>query len=193
MKLGFYLILVLIYTSCNTKSDHTNKVEQEQKRRNAVFVNPEQSPLDTAEIRAFKGLHFFAANEQFKVNALITWLPQVNYITIPQSNGSIEDYMQTAVIDFTLNNQQFQLPVYQNNEMKSKHILFIPFTDLTTGKETYNGGRYIDLPYIDTRREVILDFNFAYIPYCAHSPRYACPKVPKENNIPLAITAGERL
>ena len=188
-----YIILCIVLFSCNFKSDYINKVEQEQVRRNAVFVNPSQSPLDTSEIRLFKGLKFFKPNETFKTKALITWLPNINYLSIPQSNGGSEDYMQTAVIDFDIEGTAYQLPAYQTVEMKSKHLLFIPFTDLTTGNETYNGGRYIDLPYIDTRRETELDFNFAYIPYCAHSPRYACPKVPKENNLIIAVTAGERL
>ncbi len=161
--------------------------------KNAAFKNPELSPLDTAEIQTFKGLHFFDPNEQFKVTATITWLPQIGYINMPQTGGDVVEYMQTAVLDFTINDKTFQLPVYQTDEMKRNHTLFVPFTDLTSGKETYNGGRYIDLPYNDHHNEVILDFNYSYIPYCAHSPRYSCPKVPKENHLDMAIVAGERL
>jgi uncharacterized protein (DUF1684 family) len=190
-----YLIAVIsiLLIACTTKSSYTNQVEIEQKRRQAVFIDPEQSPLDTAEIRLFNGLKFFAPDEAFKVNATITWLPQIVYLKMPQTSGASEDYMQTAVLDFTLNDQAFQLPVYQNEEMKRNRTLFVPFSDKTNGKETYNGGRYIDLPYNDHRNDVVLDFNYAYIPYCAHTPRYACPVVPKENNIDIAITVGERL
>jgi uncharacterized protein len=189
----FFLLSSLALLGCSTKSDYTNQIEYEQKRRQAVFINPEESPLDTAEIARFKGLHFFAPDESFKVTALITWLPQIAYLNMPQTGGETKDYMQTAVIDFELKGTAFQLPVYQNEEMKRNRTLFVPFTDLTTGKETYHVGRYIDLPYNDHHREVTLDFNFAYIPYCAHSARYSCPVVPKENFLNIAITAGERL
>ncbi len=37
-----------------------------------------------------------------------------------------------------------------------------------------------------------VDFNLAYNPYCAYSPVYSCPIPPRENTVPVAITAGER-
>jgi len=40
--------------------------------------------------------------------------------------------------------------------------------------------------------EVVLDFNFAYNPSCAYSPRWACPLAPPENALPVAVRAGER-
>ena len=179
--------------SCSSSNDYTRKVSEAHEQKNTAFLDPAQSPLDTAEIRLFKGLHFFEPNEQFKVEAVITWLPQIGYVNIPQTGGDVVEYMQTAVIDFSINGKPFQLPVYQTEEMKRNRTLFVPFTDLTSGNETYAGGRYIDLPYNDHHKEVLLDFNYSYIPYCAHSPRYSCPKVPKENHLDIAVTAGERL
>jgi len=188
---GFIVLLLLV--SCGGKSDYINSVEREHVRRNAVFIDPTISPLNAVEITTFKGLHFYQADESFKVNATLTWLPQIGYIDMPQTGGDVEQYLQTAVIDFELKGKTFQLPIYQNEEMKIKRILFIPFMDLTNGKDTYNGGRYIDLPYNDHRNAVELDFNHAYIPYCAHTVRYSCPKVPKENFLKIAIEAGEKL
>jgi uncharacterized protein (DUF1684 family) len=193
MKHSFAILLLIVLAACNSKSDYINSIEREHVRRQAVFMNPEQSPLDTSEIPKFKGLQFFPANEAFKTTATITWLPQINYVNIPQSGGDVVPYMQTAVVDFTIDNKPFQLPAYQTEQMKQSHLLFIPFTDLTNGTETYNGGRYIDLPYVDTHKEFIIDFNLSYIPYCAHTPRYSCPVVPKANHLDIAITAGERL
>jgi uncharacterized protein (DUF1684 family) len=169
------------------------KVSQDQADKSAAFLHPEKSPLTVDEIQTFKGLHFFEPNEQFKVQAVITWLPQIGYVDIPQTGGDIIGYMQTAVLDFSIDGKSFQLPAYQTDEMKRNRTLFIPFTDLTNGKETYSGGRYIDLPYNDHHKEVLLDFNYSYIPYCAYTSRYSCPKVPRENHLDMAITAGERM
>jgi uncharacterized protein len=80
--------------------------------------------------------------------------------------------------------------------------LFLPFKDATSGPDTYGGGRYL----FDTAKgtdglvlgvtpgsaEVIIDFNFAYNPSCAYSPRWACPLAPPENTLPVAVTAGEK-
>ena len=77
--------------------------------------------------------------------------------------------------------------------------VFLPFTDATSGPETYGGGRYLldtikgaDLGQAADGR-VILDFNFAFAPSCAHSPRYVCPLAPKENHLQAAIRGGERI
>jgi uncharacterized protein (DUF1684 family) len=37
---------------------------------------------------------------------------------------------------------------------------------------------------------LIIDFNQAYNPFCAYNDKYSCPIVPRENYIPLNVTAG---
>ncbi len=76
--------------------------------------------------------------------------------------------------------------------------VFLPFADATSGRETYGAGRYLldtikgaDLGAAPDGR-VRLDFNFAYNPSCAYSPRYVCPLAPAANRLPAAIRAGER-
>lgn len=77
--------------------------------------------------------------------------------------------------------------------------VFLPFADATNGRETYGGGRYLldsikgaDLGQTADGR-VILDFNFAFAPSCAHSTRYVCPLAPGENRLTGAVRGGERL
>jgi hypothetical protein len=74
--------------------------------------------------------------------------------------------------------------------------LFVPFTDSTSGAETYGGGRYAldtakgaDLGAV--REGIVLDFNFAYAPSCAHDPRWLCPLAPAGNRLRLPVRAGE--
>lgn len=76
--------------------------------------------------------------------------------------------------------------------------VFLPFRDATSGKTSYGGGRYL----LDTAKgadlgrdrsgRTILDFNFAYNPSCAYSPRWACPLAPSANALSAAIPVGER-
>jgi uncharacterized protein (DUF1684 family) len=70
--------------------------------------------------------------------------------------------------------------------------LWVPFRDLTTGIETYGGGRYLDLERTATGL-YDLDFNRAYHPYCVYDTSWVCPYPPSENRLPVAIRAGERL
>ena len=67
--------------------------------------------------------------------------------------------------------------------------MFLPFSDLTNGKESYIGGRYIDIEIQDAAVWEI-DFNKAYNPYCAYNHKYSCPIVPLENDLEVAIYAG---
>ena len=76
---------------------------------------------------------------------------------------------------------------------------FLPFTDATSGRESYGGGRYLldtikgaDLGE-DGAGRTVLDFNFAYNPSCSYSDRYVCPLAPPQNRLPAAVRAGERL
>jgi uncharacterized protein (DUF1684 family) len=77
--------------------------------------------------------------------------------------------------------------------------LFLPFRDATCGVETYGGGRYLldqvkgaDLG-VRAEGDLVLDFNFAYHPSCAHDPRWTCPLAPPGNVIAQPVRAGEML
>ncbi len=77
--------------------------------------------------------------------------------------------------------------------------LFLPFRDGTCGDETYGGGRYLidqvkgaDLGALPDG-QLVLDFNFAYHPSCAHDAKWTCPLAPPENTIAQAVRAGEML
>ena len=67
--------------------------------------------------------------------------------------------------------------------------MFIPFTDLTNGETSYEGGRYIDFKK-PTQNNVVLDFNKSYNPYCAYSARYSCPIPPIANHLLVEVNAG---
>src|SRR5919201_996640 len=64
------------------------------------------------------------------------------------------------------------------------------FRDRTSGEETYALGRYLDLEDADDGRYLV-DFNRAYNPACVFSPHYNCPVPPAENQLTVAIRAGE--
>lgn len=63
--------------------------------------------------------------------------------------------------------------------------------DLTSGKESYGGGRFL---FVDAPRgtALTLDFNQAINPPCAFTPFAVCPLPPAENRLTVAIAAGEK-
>lgn len=102
-------------------------------------------------------------------------------------------YIRYGTVFFTIDGVAMQLNVYQDVELsksdKYKNHLFLPFSDLTCGKDSYIGGRYIDLE-IPKGNTIEIDFNQSYNPYCAYNHKYSCPIVPLENDLNIAIKAG---
>jgi len=68
----------------------------------------------------------------------------------------------------------------------------VPFTDATTGADTYPGGRYLDLDRTATSL-YDLDFNRAYNPYCYFNATYECPYPPAESRLKVPVAAGEKV
>jgi hypothetical protein len=97
------------------------------------------------------------------------------------------------MVYFSIGKTDYQLEIYQDPslfaEEKFKNHLFLPFTDLTNGIQSYTGGRYIDLK-IPEGDSILVDFNKAYNPYCAYNKKYSCPIVPEVNRLEVAILAG---
>ena len=115
-------------------------------------------------------------------------------MAFPTSSGQVANYRPVGRLMFELYGRPCRLTVYQGlDEHSAADPPFVPFTDATSGDETYGGGRYMDVrplvPGVDT---VTLDFNFTYHPYCAYSERYSCPVPPAENALPVAVRAGVR-
>ena len=116
-----------------------------------------------------------------------------------ESSGQIKrNYRVYGTIHFTINDTAVTLNIYQSQDLittsKYRDHLFIPFTDATSGEETYESGRYLDLEIKDIKNDkVLIDFNKAYNPYCAYvSGKFNCPIPPAENRLAVAIPAGEK-
>ena len=112
---------------------------------------------------------------------------------LPTSVGDLRDFDVYGVFVFQVDGQEQRLTAYSAVPAGTgDDLLFVPFRDATSGKETYGAGRYLDVSRVDTQ-EYILDFNMAYNPSCAYSPRYNCPYPPSENHLKIPVEAGEKI
>jgi uncharacterized protein (DUF1684 family) len=144
-----------------------------------------------------KYFRFFPANENYKVVAKFKKLTDTVGFIMKTSGTKDKKFFRYGTIHFTLNDRPLQLTLYQSQLLMTdtvyKNYLFLPFTDLTSGEESYGGGRYLD-PLLDEIKDnsIIIDFNKAYNPYCAYTTGYNCPIPPRENDLPIPIKAGEK-
>lgn len=145
-----------------------------------------------------KQIHFFDVNEKFRVIAKFEKEQTNQWFEMPTSGKIKKVFRVYGIVSFTINDTLVKMNLYQSQGLMGsdqyKNYLFLPFTDATTGIETYESGRYIDLQISDIKNnEVVIDFNKAYNPYCAYvSGVYNCPVPPKENHLFVAILAGEK-
>ena len=103
------------------------------------------------------------------------------------TTGAEQVYRPFGFVSFQVDGEPTQVTLYAS---EGSHELFLPFRDATSGHETYGAGRYLDLHAHGD--EVVIDFNYAYNPYCAYNPDWSCPLPPAENWLKVPIRAGEK-
>mgnify|MGYP005614599807 FL=1 len=170
-------------------------VEKFQKELNAEYADAKTSPLLPEDLKEFKILDFYPANDQFFVVAQFIRSENEQPFEMKTTTARKPVYVKYGEAHFSIDGQFFKLNIYRNIELSKKEqykdYLFLPFSDLTCGNESYIGGKYIDMkiPQGDT---IVIDFNRSYNPYCAYNPKYSCPKVPLENDLKIEIRAGAK-
>lgn len=136
--------------------------------------------------REFTGAVWYPASEAWRVHAKWVAWPEPKQMMITNILGMTEPQPSPGYAEFAISGQTLRLsPIVEDNE------LFFLFRDKTSAHGTYGAGRflYADMP---KKGEVILDFNKAHNPPCAFTPYATCPLPPKQNALPVAITAGEK-
>jgi uncharacterized protein (DUF1684 family) len=187
------LLLVQLNFGFGQDKFDVSAVAKFQKELNKEYADVKTSPLTPEDLADFKPLDFYPANETFFVVAKFIRTKKEKPFEMETSTERKPLYIKYGELSFTIDDRDFKLNVYKNIELSKKKeykdYLFLPFSDLTSGNESYIGGKYIDLriPKGDT---IVIDFNTSYNPYCAYNHKYSCPKVPLENDLNIEIKAG---
>ncbi len=190
------IVLFFLFTILNSYAqDFKTEIEKHRAEYKADFLKSPQSPLKQEDLAY---LRFYEPNEKYKVACTFTATKKGKPFAMATSSGETKTYTKFGELSFEINGTKHKLAVYQSLSLRSvpqyRDYLFIPFKDLTNGKESYGGGRYLDLRMKEIEGDKIyLDFNKAYNPYCAFGAGYSCPIPPKENHLKVAIEAGEKI
>lgn len=164
-------------------------------RRDEVFRNHPQSPVPQALRPAFTGMAFFPYDPSWRLLADVEpALPQAVPAALAEA-GATFSTVGTVVAE--RDGAELRLPLLWLEGYGGG--LFLPFRDATNGDDTYGGGRYLldqvkgaDLGVARDGR-LVLDFNYAYHPSCAHDPQWTCPLPPPGSVVPMPVRAGERM
>jgi len=165
----------------------TSDLDQFRAEKDDFFAHDHRAPLSPEQRRNFKGLAYFPENSQLVIRAQIDRNIEPGDVQMATTRGEEQVFSRFGVVSFEVEGEAAQITLYSS---EGSHELFVPFRDATSGRDTYGAGRYLDLHAHGN--EVVLDFNYAYNPYCAYNPNWNCPLPPGENWLKVAIRAGEK-
>lgn len=192
----YVLFFLFVFTTGFSQSYEKIKADilKFQNDLDKEYKNSQETPLRGDNFKNFKGHPFFPVNLKYRVKARFSRTENAEPFEFPTSSGKTKTYREYGTVTFEIDGKPYTLTLYQSlallNNPQYKDYLFLPFKDGTSGKETYGGGKYLDLK-IPEGNTIIIDFNKSYHPYCAYNAYdYSCPIVPEKNWLPVRIEAG---
>ena len=201
MRHLFTFILLFSASLIFAQNDsYVDSIQELRKIKDVKYLTGEDSPLLEEDQKKEKGLNYFVINPNYAVEAQYKLVKRSRKFKMKTSTERLPEYKKFASVTFQLpgKNKKYELFLYQNIDFvknkEYKNHLFLPFIDLTSGEQSYGGGRYLDLEQPKKGvKTLMLDFNLLYNPYCSYNHRYSCPIPPLENFLDYLLEAGEKV
>ena len=192
-------MLAAVLGACNagnpppaeSEGDYAAQVQAARAALDDMYRNQPNKPIPPEKMNEFLPLKYFPPDPEYVVPAALQPATERTLVEMPTSTGKVRKQQRVGVLEFTLKGKPLTLGAFVEAGADVNR-LFVPFSDLTSGTETYNAGRYLELDRTASGVYTI-DFNKAYNPYCYYNPEFDCPIPPRESRLSLPIRAGERL
>jgi len=182
-----------LLVSCSPRppepKDYAARLAADRAAKDAAFQSG-SDPVPAARHAELLPLAYFPIDPGYDVPAVLQPTDDRTVFQMPTSSGAPRDMRRVGSLEFTLKGLPLKLTTFV--EVATPTHLFVAFSDLTSGNETYPAGRYVDIDRNGTGIYEI-DFNRAYNPYCYYNPTYECPYPPPENRLKIPVRAGERM
>ncbi|SFG44830.1 hypothetical protein SAMN04488063_2081 [Halopelagius inordinatus] len=181
-------------TATDAPENYAETLREKRAEKDEFFGSHPQSPIPPELRDEFDGLDYFEPDPAYRVSATARVHEEPEPMPMETTAGNEVRYLRVVTFEFSLRGESLELHGYRQ-ETGDEEALFVPFRDKTTGQQTYENGRYIELHpegELDDGDDVTVDFNVAYNPFCVYSETFACPLPPEENWLEIAIPAGER-
>ena len=172
-----------------TDDEWERDLVEERRMKDEFMARHPESPFVAGRV-PFHDLRYFPPDATFRVRATLVRapVPEEAYLRTNRDGQAVMRYL--GQLSFSLESRTLKLGVYHAGEGVGTSV-FVPFRDRTSGDESYGPGRYLTLE-LNESDEYDLDFNRAFNPYCAYTDDYECGFPPAENDLPVAVRAGEK-
>lgn len=192
------LAAAVLFAGCTSgpsapdEQSYVDRVTAERAKKDRVFRESSESPIPAGRHDEFLPLSYFPVDPSYVAPAVLRLADERPVFEMPTSTGKLRRMERVGLLEFTLKGEPMSLGAFVEAGTARVTRLFVPFSDMTTGTETYAAGRYLDLDPTGTGMYEI-DFNRAYNPFCAYNERYDCPYPPPSNRLKVPVRAGERM
>jgi len=171
-------------------SEYLEQLEAARTFKDQQFQEAADSPVPPERRDALLPLRYYQVDQTYSVPAALSLSDERPVFEMPTSSGALRRMQLVGVLEFSLLGEPRSLGAFIPDGTQQITRLFVPFADLTTGSDTYDAGRYLDIDPTTTGYYTI-DFNQAYNPYCAYNDTFECPFPPPSNRLDTAVRAGE--
>ena len=196
---GFTVVAAAIVAAACTsgpsapdEGSYVEEIAAERAAKERMFRESSDSPIPAGRHGELLPLSYFPIDSTYSAPAALKLSEDRPVFEMPTSTGKLRKMERVGVLEFTLQGAQHSLGAFVEAGTRRITRLFVPFSDVTTGTETYAAGRYLDLDPTSTGLYEV-DFNRAYNPYCAYNEAYDCPFPPPSNRLKVPVRAGERM
>jgi len=165
-----------------------SELSEFRRAKDHFMEHEHDSPLTDEQTQSFQGLSYYDEDPTLRFEIDLERYEAEEVIEMQTSTGDVASYLRWGKVSFGVDGEPAQLTVYKAT---AESGYFLPFADGTSGDETYGSGRYLDLHELADGR-LLVDFNYAYNPYCAYNERWSCPLTPFQNRLRVPIRAGEK-
>ncbi len=189
------------YQSSFTREDSIKIIEEilaHRKEVDSIFQNDPASPFNRDTSVHFKGIEWFPPDVKYYFKSKLYRYKIPENVLIYGTKGEERKHIKYGYFKLNFEGKEFKLNVYKisltdPNYERYRNYLSVWFTDETTGKETYQVGRYVDVGDENNDPDFLytINLNNAYNPYCAYTPLYSCAVPRKEDHLNFAVRAGE--
>jgi uncharacterized protein (DUF1684 family) len=150
----------------------------------AIRVTDSESETRTG----FAGQQYFPVSTEWAIEARFERLEETRNEPIENSIGQKVDAPVAGVFHFEKDGEHYMVELTVEGAE-----YYVVFGDTTNGASTYAGGRFLKVSDLPSDGPYLLNFNLAYNPPCVFTPYATCPRPTKQNRLPIAVEAGEKM
>ena len=144
---------------------------------------------DSPRAAAFELPPYYPVRNEWRVAARFDPYPEYRDVPLADVTGGTVANVSPGELVFAAEGREHRLIAFATERSRD---YFVTLWDSTATVDTFEGGRYMRVPFPDEEGWTVIDFNRAYNPPCVFTAYSVCSLPPRENRLSLAITAGEK-